>query len=48
MKRDRIECGTLRFNRESRSNRNRPNHLRADLRLNQRLMVRDVTYLARR
>ena len=48
MKRDGIECGTLCFNRESRSNRNRPNHLRADLRLNQRLMVRDVAYLARR
>ena len=48
MKRDRIECKALCFNRQGRSNRNGLNDLGANLRLNQRLMVRDVTNLAGR
>ena len=38
----------MRFNRERRSNRNGLSDLDANLRLNQRLMVRNVTNLAGR
>jgi hypothetical protein len=48
VKRDGIECKALRFNRQGRSNRNGLSDLGANLRLNQRLMVRDVTNLAGR
>jgi hypothetical protein len=48
VKRDRIECSALCFNRAGRSNRNGPGDLGANLRLDQRLMVRDVANLAGR
>ena len=48
MKRDGIEGRALCFNRQGRPNRNGLSDLGANLRLNQRLMVRDVTNLAGR
>jgi hypothetical protein len=48
VKRDGIECRALCFNRQDRSNGDRLSDLGANLRLNQRLMVRNVTNLAGR
>jgi hypothetical protein len=48
VKRDRIEICGLRFNRQGRPNRNGPSNLGANLRLDQRLMVRDVANLTSR